>query len=422
VSGATALDPGPAIGFGVLGEPRLLAGAVGGTGWVVDYARHQQLHRGVAGLGQLELEQLAASASLRGRGGGAFSVADKLRSLGPGPRAVVINASESEPASKKDRLLMSTVPHLVFDGAMTVARAIGATKVRVVVHDPFLRERLELALSERPDGGAFRVDVLAGGFVAGEAQAVISWLNGGRAVPPGRRTLPALAGVGGRPTFLSNAESFAQIALLAGSGLADFARSGEPDEPGTMLLTVGGAVARPGVLEVPVGIDLSTVLATTMAAPAAAIAVGGFHGSWLPASAAGTARLSRSGLAHYGASVGSGVVLVLDHATCGLGELARVASWLAGESAGQCGPCRFGLPALAADLGAVLAGDAGAEADLNRHLGVLPGRGACAHPDGAVRFIAAGFGVLRDDVERHLRGGGCGRPVLGRLPVGSGSP
>src|SRR5581483_1667565 len=103
-------------------------------------------------------------------------------------------------------------------------------------------------------------------------------------------------------------------------------------------------------------------------------------------------------------------------ATCALGELARVAGWLAGESARQCGPCRFGLPALAADVAALAAGS-WRMGEAAEHARLVTGRGACAHPDGAARFITSGLHLLRDEAQRHLEGG-CGRPVLGRFPLG----
>lgn len=165
----------------------------------------------------------------------------------------------------------------------------------------------------------------------------------------------------------------------------------------------------------PIGADLAAVLDAALARPATAVIVGGYHGAWvrpvrdLP--------LSRAGLAAHGATLGAGVVLVLDETTCSLGELARVASWLAGESVGQCGPCRFGLPAIANDLASLVVGRRTKESPLGRHLDVVAGRGACAHPDGAVRFIRSGVSLLRHEVDEHRRGG-CGRPVRGQLPIG----
>jgi NADH:ubiquinone oxidoreductase subunit F (NADH-binding) len=254
--------------------------------------------------------------------------------------------------------------------------------------------------------------------VAGEARAVIRSIDGGPALPPGRRILPTEQGVAGAPTFLSNVETFAQLAVLAGMGPGAYAAAGLRDEPGTTLLTVGGAVGRPGVLEVPIGTSLGAVLSATDARPPSAVVIGGYHGTWLAPRF--DLPLSRMGLAAAGGTLGAGVVLVLDESTCALGELARVASWLAGQSARQCGPCMFGLDALAKDVADLARGGANAEHALRRHAALVARRGACAHPDGAAQFLTSGLAVLRGEVEIHGWHGGCGRPIRGHLPVGPG--
>ncbi len=110
------------------------------------------------------------------------------------------------------------------------------------------------------------------------------------------------------------------------------------------------------------------------------------------------------------------MLLAVDGATCALGELSRVTDWLAAQSARQCGPCRFGLPALAADVRALAQGIPSGRDNAVRHAGTVDGRGACAHPDGTARFVRSALHVLTDELDAH-RAGGCGRPVLGRLPV-----
>jgi NADH:ubiquinone oxidoreductase subunit F (NADH-binding) len=123
-------------------------------------------------------------------------------------------------------------------------------------------------------------------------------------------------------------------------------------------------------------------------------------------------------MATSGGSFGAGVLLVIDDTTCSLGELGRVSSWLAAESARQCGPCRFGLPALAADVAAIYRGDDRGRAAAARHAGAVTGRGACSHPDGTARFISSGLRLLGGEIAAHLHGG-CGRPVRGLLPIGA---
>lgn len=396
---------------GGIGKLRLLRGF--DLADVVRLDLHRQLH-GPAPLTPLPaLVEACEAVRLRGRGGAGFPVARKLRSL-RGGRRVVVNATESEPASHKDRVLLERFPHLILDGAALVAAAIGAGEVYVAVHqDPDVMAALGNAVRERPDGRRFRMHAVSGGFVAGEARAVLGSINGHPAVPPGRRSLPTDDGV-----FLSNAETFAQLTVLAGMGRAAYADVGSLEEPGTTLLTVGGAADRPGVLEVPLGTPLGAVLSVTDSQATAAVVVGGYHGAWL--SPRPDLPLSRAGLAAVGGTLGAGVVLALDGATCALGELSRVAWWLAGQSTRRCGPCRFGLDALARDVADLAKGGMSAEPALRRHAASVTGRGACAHPDGAARFLTSALVAMEREIELHRRYGGCGRPILGQLPLGPG--
>ena len=389
-----------------IGAPRLLAGLDRFDS--MSLAEHAAVH-GVLPAASLDrLLSLLDASRLAGRGGAGFSLATKLRSLSDGPRHVVVNGSESEPVSQKDRMLLRRTPHLVLDGALAVAAAIGAREVTVAVHDARSAQAVHRAAAQR--GARIRVQILDGGFVAGEARAVVRGIEQGIALPTGRRDLPTAQGI-----LLSNVETFAQVAVLLRLGAARFAATGTHDEPGTTLLTVGGAVNRPGVVEIPLGTPLGIVLTAAQSAEPEALVIGGYHGAWLAPTA--ELRLSRAGVKAAGGSLGAGVIQVLDRSTCALGELARVAGWLADQSARQCGPCRFGLPALADDVRALAAGNAAGLSNAFRHSHVISGRGACAHPDGAVRFVSSGLHHLRDETERHLHGG-CGRPVLGQLTVG----
>lgn len=387
----------------VIGEPRVLAGLDQGR---LDLQRHLLTHGPQPELSRDDYVRLCEAVGLRGRGGAAFPVALKLQDLPRrGVEAVVVNGSESEPLSRKDRLLLTRSPHLVLDGAVGLAHAVRAPHVLIAVHDPDAATSLREALMERDDRLAIEVRDTPGRFVAGEARAVLNGLEGGNAVPPGRRVLPTRKGYHRRPTFLSNVETFAQLAVLARLGSRAFSRTGLISEPGTQLLTVDGAVQRPGVIETPTGVPLETVLQYA-GAEEGPVLLGGYHGRWLP---------QTSGITLQRPDVSAGVVLALGQNTCPLGEVTRVAEWLRGQSAGQCGPCVFGLAALVDDFARLTVGDSQGWYDAQRHLGLIPGRGACAHPDGTARFLTSALEVFDDDVRRHLTGRGCGRPVLGVL-------
>jgi NADH:ubiquinone oxidoreductase subunit F (NADH-binding) len=383
-----------------IGTPRLLAGLDRYA--TIDHAAHLAVHGPLPYAGRPRLITLLEDIALTGRGGAGFPFAAKLRAMPRGHGAVIVNGSESEPASFKDRTLLRRVPHLVLDGALAVAAAIGARHVTVAVHDPAAALAAQRSIGERRDCARVRVAQVYGGFVGGEARALLRGLSGGPAIPPGRRTHLTQHG-----TLLSNAETFAHIAVALRLGPHGYRESGTHAEPGTTLLTVGGAVTRPGVVEIPIGTPLGIVLGAAGAAAPQAVVVGGYHGTWQ------TPRPDFQ-LCH-ATGLGAGVISVLDDSTCALGELARVAGWLAAQSARQCGPCRFGLPALARDVAGIAAGRDVAAAF--RHAQVVDGRGACHHPDGAVRFVTSGLRLLREETVRHRTGGGCGRSIRGQLVV-----
>jgi NADH:ubiquinone oxidoreductase subunit F (NADH-binding) len=393
-----------------IGAPRLLAGLDHGL-HRLDHRAHYAVHGPQPAVDLPRLLGMLDGVALAGRGGAGFPLAAKIRALPAGtPREVVVNGCESAPASLKDRLLLRYTPHLVLDGALGLAASLGAHRVTLAVHDSVSADSVRAAIAERSDARIVRIHRLPGGFVSGEARAVMRSIRRGPAIPPGRRIHASSYGV-----ILGNVETFAQLAVLLRLGPQRYGDTGSLAEPGSTLLSLGGAVSRSGVVEVPLGIPLGVLLEASQAAPAQAVVVGGYHGGWLPADP--ELRLSRAGITQAGGSFGAGVVLVLDHDTCGLGELLGVTDWLAAESAKQCGPCVFGLPALARDIRAIWSGDRKGLAQGLRHADLVDGRGACRHPDGAARFVRSGLNALSDEIAAHLRGG-CGRPVRGQLPIG----
>jgi ferredoxin len=186
-----------------------------------------------------------------------------------------------------------------------------------------------------------------------------------------------------------------------------------------VLLSVSGSVRRPAVVEVPSGLPLGEVLDLCGATPEDGVLVGGYHGMWLPTEVAYETPVSRAGLTAAGGSLGAGVILPVGSGTCPMGEVARVASYLAGESSGQCGPCKLGLPSIARSLAAVADGSGGLDAldTARRAAASVRGRGACSHPDGVFRFVLSALDVLTEDLTAHLFRGSCGRPVRGVLPM-----
>jgi NADH:ubiquinone oxidoreductase subunit F (NADH-binding) len=358
---------------------------------------------------------------LVGRGGAGFPAAVKLAAVAEGSRpVVVVNGTEGEVMSAKDRALLTRAPHLVLDGAAAAAAAVGARDVLVTAPAP-ARAVLAEALAERAaaaggrrGGRGPRVTVVerAAGYVAGEETAVVAHLEGRAPRPRMSPPLVAHEGYKKRPTLVQNVETLAHLALIARHGGGWFRERGPAARPGTTLVTVSGAVRAPGVHEVDSGAALADVLARAGGATerVRALLVGGYFGAWVPAEAAGLA-LDDDALGRHGAAVGAGVVVVLGASACPVAETARLADYLAAESAGQCGPCVFGLRALADGVARFAGGrtQAGDGEQLVRWMDMVRGRGACRHPDGVVRMLTSAIRLFRQEFEAHARRGPCRR-------------
>jgi NADH:ubiquinone oxidoreductase subunit F (NADH-binding) len=306
----------------------------------------------------------------------------------------VVNISEGEPASHKDEALAMLRPHLILDGAVLAARTLGARRIHLVLpgDKPLVGTRIAAALAERK--GSEKVEWHthnAGvGFVSGQARAVIELMSGRANLPVTAWTPEAVSGYRGRPTLLSNAETFAQLASIWVHG----------PNPATMLLTRAGDTPAARVVEVALGAPWSSVLSPAeLSRP---VLLGGYHGVWVPGGALRARRIAAEDLAELGARLGAGVVLPLPAGSCPVKETARIVSYLAGESAQRCGPCRFGLPTLALAVEDVDRG-VGSVERIDELTGLLVGRGACAHPDGTVRLVASLQRWFGDELRLHQR-------------------
>ena len=367
---------------------------------------------------------------LTGRGGAAFPVYRKLAVVAragvrQGRKVVVANGAESEPASRKDEMLLQLAPNLVLDGLQLAAEAIGATEAHLYLHYAPGPQILR-ALAERSSRGLDRLGVTITQapprFLAGQESAVVNRLGGGPALPVFQPPRVSERGLGGAPTLVQNAETLAHLALIARYGPRWFRAVGTSDEPGSMLTTIYRPDARAHVREAAVGTALRTLLGES--AGVQAWLVGGYHGTWLPVPGAAGVTLDNASLRRFGAAAGAGVLAALPSDRCGLTETARVTGYLAAESAGQCGPCLNGLPRIAAAL-AELAGPGHRRqtvADLQRWSGLVKGRGACNHPDGTVRFVRSALTVFEPEIKRHARGQCSATDRTPYLPLPDGLP
>jgi NADH:ubiquinone oxidoreductase subunit F (NADH-binding) len=391
-------------------------------------SRHGERPRLDAGLLVTSIEE----SGLRGRGGAAFPTGTKWRAVmqraAGGDAVVIANAAESEPASFKDRTLLTVRPHLVLDGLELAAEAVGARRAIVYVSRARgeLQRSLVAAIGERrrrADGGVF-VEVVTGPnrYVAGEETAVTARVSGRLAKPRGVPPRPFQRGVDGLPTLVQNVETLAHAALVARFGAGWYRSVGTPKTPGTTLVTAAGALRTAGVLEVDSTTTIAEIveLSGGVTAEPAAILVGGYFGRWVAADAIWKRTIDVDALRAVGATLGAGVIAVLPVSACGVAETDRVLTYLAGQTAGQCGPCHVGLPAIAETFHKVAIGSAWPAALdlLARWATDVLGRGACRHPDGAVLFLASALQVFATDLRHHVRSGVCrfsGQPAL--LPV-----
>ena len=348
---------------------------------------------------------------LSGRGGAAFPAGRKWRAVahGGGARVVIANGAEGEPQSLKDRVLMSTRPHLILDGALVAARTLRASQIVLYVGEEHRSAWAAMAgaLAERPEPELRRARLVAAPprYVAGEASATVNLVGNAVASPTTRPPAPHEAGVGGAPTLVQNVETLALIALIARYGAEWYRSAGRRGATGTLLVTVAGAVPAPGVLEVESGTTVREVLdAAGGFDPASrAVLVGGYFGSWVDFERGLDLPLDPAALRRHGLNLGCGVVGIISSRSCGVCETARIMRYLAGESSAQCGPCFFGLRALADACSRIA--ERGTNADdlarLHRWTAEVRGRGACHHPDGAVTFLQSALSTFGREFAAH---------------------
>jgi NADH:ubiquinone oxidoreductase subunit F (NADH-binding) len=407
--------------------PRLLAG-IEPTGGAMGLDEHLEQW------GALDLRRLGGdlvdeieASGLVGHGGAWFPVGTKWRSVGSrGTRrpVVVANGAEGEPASSKDALLLTRMPHLVLDGASAAAAALGASRLVV-----YLPERLVLGLEQAVEARRRRgldpveIEVVSApdAFISGQESAVVSALDGRSAVPSFVGLQPIrVRGVGGRSTLVQNVETLAHVALIARFGAQWFRGLGTEQFPGTMLITVSGRYARPVVMEAPLGLPLRDVLGLSAQAgnDYQGALLGGYGGAWVSIPTLLKVGLTEMSARQWQTTLGAGVVVLLPHSVCPLVEVARVVRYMDQQQAGQCGPCVNGLAALDEAVRSLAFHPTSLRGHMEPILdlcGLVEGRGGCHHPDGVARFVRTACSVFSNEVAAHLRDGPC--RLIGAPPV-----
>ena len=359
-----------------------------------------------------EVIEVLIRSGLSGRGGAAFPLGLKWRATAGhsrGTAVVVANGAEGEPHSKKDRLLMTTRPHLVLDGALLAAQAVRAKQVVLYIGEEHhvARQAMSSALAERSDAERRIVRTVSSParYVAGSSSAAVHLVNAGLATPTTAPPSAHESGVNGAPTLVQNVESLAHAALIARYGHTWYRSAGRRGAAGTLLVTMSGGVAGQGVLEVEAGTTVGEAVEMAGGAtePPGAVLVGGYFGSWVNAQDAWELPLDATALRTVNLSLGCGVIGLLPQSRCGVCETAGIMRYLAAESSAQCGPCFFGLRALA-DACSRIAERGSNPVDmqrLQRWAHEVKGRGACHHPDGAAMFLQSALDTFAEDFAQH---------------------
>jgi NADH:ubiquinone oxidoreductase subunit F (NADH-binding) len=430
----TLLSPEKTGETALLGAPHgvLLAGPPAAEG-AEDLAAHLARLGPPPALAPAQILAALREGRIEGRGGGSFPVWRKLQTAADatGEPVLIVNCSESEPASRKDWVLCTRRPHLVLDGAVAMARAIGARSVTLHLHSHSTEaaRALRAAVQERPpcdDEPLWGLSRGPHGYVAGEASAVARFVHERIALPTFGSIPLARKGPSGLPTVVSNAETAAQVAMLLRLGAERMGALGSARHPGSTLVTVTGAVDEPGtVVEVVGRATIGHILSATagLVEPPLAVLVGGYCGTWLPGPIGWRTWLDPEDLNAVGASRGCGLLGVLPHEACGLVETARLAAYMATQSAGQCGPCVHGLPALSEQLQKLARGRGGRRnlRQFDRTAESLPGSGACRHPDGVAHLARSALQAFDSDVTRHRKRKPCAgidHPPVFEIPSG----
>jgi NADH:ubiquinone oxidoreductase subunit F (NADH-binding) len=378
VTGAADNGLSPQIRVLPGGEQRLLAGFghvdPERIGSYREHGGYAGLERAISHLGAEGTVSEVAEARLRGRGGGGYPTADKWRAARAGSadrRIVVANLMGADPAALGDRALAESNPHLVLEGLLLAAFAIGASEAILAVRRDWTAaiSRLKAAVAEAEEnrfagylvmGTDFSCNVSvwegSGALVAGEETALLAALAGDRGMPVIRPPYPTERGLWGAPTVVHNGETLAHVAWIMSHSAEAFASVGSQASTGTRLVTIYGKVVRPGLAEVPLGTPVSEILrlAGGSAGATKAAFVGGAGGGALTGDELdlpydyGELRVA-------GAGIGLGQLLVTDAATCMVDTARFFLDWSAREACGKAVPCRIGTRRLVEALDRILA-------------------------------------------------------------------
>ena len=378
-----------------------------------------------------ELIQLVKASNLRGRGGAGFPTGLKWsfvpKDTGK-PIYLCCNADEGEPGTFKDRALMERDPHLMIEGMILTAYAIGAELAYIYIRGEYTLsiERTEVALREAYAKGYLGKNILgseltldmyvhkgAGAYICGEETALLESIEGRRGQPKLKPPFPAVEGLYQNPTVVNNVETFACLPSIVNRGAEWFCGIGPAKCPGPKLYCLSGQVRKPGLYELPMGIPLRELVEDYAGGPLSggsikAVIPGGVSAPMIPQSGLDVA-MDFDSLGEVGSMLGSAGVIVLDDTACVVRIAKRITDFFNHESCGKCTPCREGLDWAAKILRRIEDG-AGKHEDLE-HLEYLCkgifGKSFCALGDGAAWGLQAALEHFRHEFVQHDDEGCC---------------
>ena len=398
------------------------------------------LTRALRDLGATLTTATLAESGLRGRGGAGFPAAQKWRAVAATPdgvRYAVANGFEADPAGGTNRHLMTARPYAIVEGLAIAALSVGAEEAILAVRAEYADAVavLEFAVAAAEEAGYVGEDVLGsrravrmtvrtvqGAYMLGEETVLLKALEGRRGQPEQRPPYPSERGLWGRPTLVHNVATLAAVPWIVVHGADAYRAIGDPEAPGTVLVQVSGAVATPGIAEVPTGTSLAEIVGlaggVANGRPLKAVLVGGPSGGLLPADLASTP-YTFGALRAAGAHVGSGSVVVADDRTC-IVDLARLLTrYCADEACGKTIPCRIGLRRMS-EIGERIATGLArpTDAQLLADLGAdIVGSALCDHERLATGPLETAMRYFRPEIDDHILRGVCPAGVCALVGV-----
>lgn len=374
-------------------------------------------------MGPREVIDLVCASGLRGRGGAAFPTGEKWSSI-PGdsqkPTYLIVNADESEPGTFKDRQTLERDPHLIIEGAIIAAYAIGADTAYVYFRGEYAAPMkiFSEALREACEAGLVKLKIVvhrgAGAYICGEESALINSIEGRRGMPRIRPPYPSSEGLFDCPTVVNNVETLACLPFIVREGAKAFRRIGTEKSCGTKLISVCGHVEKPGVYEVEMGLPISSFLSEDAGGVMGgrrlkAIIPGGISVPVLTAAEVLSSTIDFESIAEAGSALGTGGMIVMDESTDMVLALCDIAKFFAHESCGQCTPCREGAGWAHRILCRIVEGY-GRESDLNLLMDAacsMDRLSLCDLGRSLAASITSFVTKFRGEFEEHIRMGTC---------------